>query len=119
MTYRWAGTMIAAVTIPLTLTANVLVEALTNLHVPVLANLVAVATAGVAATTALVARTQERSIALVEQALARLDRLEECVGDYNAGFAAGYLLSVDRDPATVVPLVPRSRFHRAVADRRR
>jgi hypothetical protein len=111
--------MFAAVTIPLTFTANVLVETLTNRQVPVLANLVAVAAAGVAATTALVARIHERSDALTEQALARLERLEECVGDYNAGFAAGYLLSVDRDPATVVPLVPSGRFHRAVADRRR
>jgi hypothetical protein len=112
MNCKWTGVLIAAVVVPLTLTINVVVEALTDREVPTVINAFALTSAGVAAVAALVAEHHERSVAALKSVIDRFDEVEERIGDYNTGFVAGYLLSIDRDPAAVVSMVPRGTTRR-------
>jgi hypothetical protein len=112
MPYKWTGVLIAVILVPSTALANVLLDTLTDREVPGIINLFAVATAVVATVIAFVAHIYQLTAArlnhVVEAFGSRLEQLEGRFGDYNAGFVAGYLLGDGRDPATVLPMTPRS-----------
>ncbi|MFC7548240.1 hypothetical protein [Plantactinospora sp. GCM10030261] len=110
MTLKWAAVVVAAVSFTLCVTANVVTMTLDGRQIPVVVNLLAIATAGSATLLAFVAelhdRLNGRLTALTEFMVARLDDVETGAGDRNAGFVEGYLLGQGREGA-VVPLAPR------------
>ncbi|HEX5594435.1 MAG TPA: hypothetical protein VFX61_00180 [Micromonosporaceae bacterium] len=115
MALKWTAILVAAVSATLCVTANVLVNALSDREVPVVINMLAIAAAGIGAVLAVVAdlfeRMNRRITALTEFLIARLNELDSKTGDRNSGFVEGYLLGQSQDP-TVVPIGPRSRGRR-------
>jgi hypothetical protein len=117
MALKWMAIVVAAVSVTLCVTANVLVGALTGREAPAVVNMIAITAAGVATVLAVVAdlheRIDTRIIALHEFLVSRLEELDTHAGDHNAGFVEGYLLSHSPDPA-VVPIASRARGRRAM-----
>jgi hypothetical protein len=118
MPLKWMAIVVAAVSVTLCVTANVLVGALNGREVPAVVNMLAIAAAGVATVLAVVAdlheRINTRITALHEFLVDRLEELDTHAGDRNAGFVEGYLLSHSPDP-TVVPIASRARGRRAMS----
>ncbi|WP_229399779.1 hypothetical protein [Micromonospora okii] len=112
MTLKWLAVLVAAVALTSAVTGNVVIGVVGGGQLPVVANLLALTTAGTAVVLAVVAelneRLNERLSALSEFLVARLDEIETRTGDRNAGFVEGYLLSHGRD-ADVVPFGRRGR----------
>ncbi|HEX2771290.1 MAG TPA: hypothetical protein VHN18_02530 [Micromonosporaceae bacterium] len=117
MTLKWAAVVVAAVSVTVCVTSNVLVGTLTGREVAAVLNMAAITLAGVATMIAVVAELHERVVArigaLSDLVVARLDELEMHTGDRNAGFVEGYLLGQTPD-ASVVPISPRARGRRAM-----
>lgn len=117
MALRWIAVVVAAVSVTLCVTANVLVGVLTGHQIPAVVNMFAIAVAGIATVLAIVIELYERInariTALTEFLVARLNELDTHTGDRNAGFVEGYLLSHSPD-ASVVPIGSRSRSRRAM-----
>ncbi|ASW56687.1 hypothetical protein [Plantactinospora sp. KBS50] len=117
MTLKWTAVLVAAVSITLCVTANIVTGTTDGTAAPDLVNLLAVATATGASVLAFVADLHERLngrvTALTEFLVARLNDLDATVGDRNAGFVEGYLLGQGRDGA-VVPISPRARGRKAM-----
>jgi hypothetical protein len=118
MTLKWMAVVVAAVSLTLCVTANVVVW---TTHggdpVPFLVNVLALTTAGTATVLAVVAdlheRLDARITALTEFLITRLNELDDNAGDHNSGFVEGYLLSRTQDSA-VVPIGPRLHGRRAM-----
>jgi hypothetical protein len=112
MTLKWVAVMVAAVALTSAVTGNVVIGVVGGGQLPVVANLLALTTAGTAIVLAVVAelndRLNERLSALTEFLVARLDEIETRTGDRNSGFVEGYLLNHGRD-ADVVPFGRRGR----------
>ena len=117
MTLKWMAVVVAAVSLTLCVTANVVVGTVHGEPVPFLVNVFATTTAGTAIVLAVVADLHERLngriTALTEFLIARLNELDNHAGDRNAGFVEGYLLSHSQD-AAVVPIGPRLHGRRAM-----
>ncbi|MEQ4301182.1 hypothetical protein ABNF97_07300 [Plantactinospora sp. B6F1] len=118
MTLKWMAVVVAAVSLTLCVTANVVVG---TVHggdpVPFLVNVLAVTATGTAIVLAVIAdlheRLNARITALTEFLITRLNELDRNAGDHNTGFVEGYLLSRNQDPA-VVPIGPRLHGRRAM-----
>ncbi|HEX5542233.1 MAG TPA: hypothetical protein VFX60_11845 [Micromonospora sp.] len=117
MALKWMAIVVAAVSVTLCVTANVMVTALSGREVPVVINMVAIAAAGIGAVLAVVAdlfdRINRRITALTEFLIARLNELDTHAGDRNAGFVEGYLLRQNQE-AAVVPIGSRGRGRRTM-----
>ncbi|MFY1675246.1 hypothetical protein ACN27G_35790 [Plantactinospora sp. WMMB334] len=118
MTLKWMAVVVAAVSLTLCVTANVVVGAAHGGDgVPFLVNALAVTTAGTATVLAVVAdlheRLNARITALTDYLTSRMNELDRNTGDHNAGFVEGYLLSRGHDSA-VVPIGPRLHGRRAM-----
>ncbi|WP_329104391.1 hypothetical protein OG792_29555 [Micromonospora sp. NBC_01699] len=116
MTLKWTAVMVAAVSVTLCVTANVVLGTVNGAELPVVVNMIAITATGVATVLAVVAdlheRLNERVTALTEFLIARLNELDSHAGDRNTGFVEGYLLS-HPDPA-VVPIGPRMHGRRVM-----
>ncbi|MEV4630974.1 hypothetical protein AB0J90_32380 [Micromonospora sp. NPDC049523] len=116
MTLKWMAVMVAAVSVTLCVTANVVLGTVNGAELPVVVNMIALTATGVATVLAVVAdlheRLNERVTALTEFLIARLNELDSHAGDRNTGFVEGYLLS-HPDPS-VVPIGPRMHSRRAM-----
>ncbi|AVT33832.1 MULTISPECIES: hypothetical protein [unclassified Plantactinospora] len=118
MTLKWMAVVVAAVSLTLCVTANVVVG---TVHggdpVPFLVNVLAITATGTAIVLAVIAdlheRLNARITALTEFLIARLNELDRNTGDHNTGFVEGYLLSRNQDSA-VVPIGPRMHGRRAM-----
>jgi hypothetical protein len=117
MTLKWMAVVVAAVSVTLCVTANVVVGTVNGEQVPVFVNLLAITAAGSATVLAVVAelhdRLNGRLTALTEFLIARLNEIDDRTGDRNAGFVEGYLLNHSQD-AAVVPIGPRMHGRRAM-----
>lgn len=118
MVVKWAGVLVAALSIALDAMANLLLVTIGRAPVPMWINLFAVGLAAVAAVSAYVThlfgRLDAKLDLVMELLVGRFDELETRIGDRNSGFVEGYMLS--RTPeAPVVPLVPRGTGRRAPA----
>lgn len=118
MTLKWMAVVVAAVSLTLCVTANVVVGTVNGGDpVPFVVNVLAIAATGTATVLAVVAdlheRLNARITALTEFLIARLNELDHNAGDHNAGFVEGYLLSRGQDPS-VVPIGPRLHSRRAM-----
>jgi hypothetical protein len=117
MTLKWMAVIVAAVSVTVCVTTNVLVGALTGREVPSVINMATITLAGVAVLIAVMADLHQRVVAriavLSDLVVARLDELDSRTGDRNAGFVEGYLLGQTPD-AAVVPIGPRARGRRAM-----
>ncbi|MDQ7911390.1 hypothetical protein RB614_43580 [Phytohabitans sp. ZYX-F-186] len=120
MPLKWTAVVVATVAVTLCVTANILVDVLSNQRVPDVVNLFAVATASVTTLIAVMAefyqRVDDRLSAMSEFLVVRLEELDDRTGDRNTGFVEGYLLGQGHDgrplsqtnDASVVPLGYRS-----------
>jgi hypothetical protein len=110
MALKWGAVVVAAISVTVVVTANVLVAVLRTGDVPIVINMAAIASAGVAVILAVVAemygRINARITVLSEFLVNRLNELDTHAGDRNAGFVEGFLLSQGQD-AAVVPIGPR------------
>ena len=117
MTLKWMAVVVAAVSVTLCVTANVVVGTLNDERVPVVVNLFAITAAANATVLAVVAdlhdRLNGRLTALTEFLVARLNEIDDRTGDRNTGFVEGYLLSHGQE-AAVVPIGPRMQGRRAM-----
>jgi hypothetical protein len=117
MTLKWMAVVVAAVSVTLCVTANVVVGTVNGEQVPVVVNLLAITAAGSATVLAVVAdphdRLNGRVTALTEFLIARLNEIDARTGDRNAGFVEGYLLNHGQD-AAVVPIGPRMHGRRVM-----
>lgn len=115
MTLKWMAVVVAAVSVTVCVTTNVLVGPATGWEVIV--NMIAITLAGIAGVVAVVAELHQRTVArigaLSDLLVARLDEMETRTGDRNASFVEGYLLGQTPD-ASVVPIGPRARGLRAM-----
>jgi hypothetical protein len=111
MPLKWTAVVVATVAVTLCVTANILVEVLSNGQVPIVVNMFAVTIAAVTSLLAVAAefyqRVNDRLSALSEFLVVRLGELDDRTGDRNTGFVEGYLLGQGHD-ATVVPLGSRA-----------
>jgi hypothetical protein len=116
MPLKWVAVVVAAVSVTLCVSVNVLVGSLSSKEVPVVVNMATIAVAVVGAMVAVVAdlyeRINSRITALTEFLVTRLDEID-VAADRREAFTEGYLLGHDRD-AAVVPIGPRSRGPRVV-----
>jgi hypothetical protein len=119
MTLKWMAVVVAAVSITVCVTMN----AVSGNEVAAVVNMAAITLAGVATVIAVVSELYERIVvrigALSDLVIARLDKLEQRIGDRNAGFVEGYLLgqppdALDAPDAPVLPIGPRPRGLRAM-----
>ncbi|MEW1585769.1 hypothetical protein AB0283_10020 [Micromonospora vinacea] len=105
-TMKWWATVVAALLVTSGVAGNVLVAVLSGGPLPLVVNLLAAITAGVATILAFLAslhdRLNDRVSALTEFLVARLNEIETHTGDRNTGFLEGYLLSQGGE-ATVLP----------------
>jgi hypothetical protein len=112
VTLKWTAVVVAAVSVTLCVTANVVIGIVNGGQLPLVVNLVAVTSAATAVVLAVLAdlygRLDSRLTALTEFLVARLDEIDARAGDRNTGFVEGYLLSHGQD-AAVVPFGPRGR----------
>jgi hypothetical protein len=110
MALKWGAVLVAAVSVTLCVTVNVLTAALDAGSVSPIVNMGTIAVAAVATVLAFMAemyaRINGRITALAEFLVARLNELDTHAGDRNAGFVEGFLLSQGQD-AAVVPIGPR------------
>lgn len=117
MTLKWMAVVVAAVSVTLCVTANVVVGTVNGEQVPVVVNLLAITAAGSATVLAVVAelhdRLNGRVTALTEFLIARLNEIDARTGDRNTGFVEGYLLNHGQD-AAVVPIGPRMHGRRVM-----
>jgi hypothetical protein len=117
MTLKWMAVLVAAVSMTLCVTTNVVIGTVSGQQVPIVVNLLAIIAAASATVLAVVAdlydRLNGRLTALTEFLVARLNEIDSNAGDRNAGFVEGYLLSHRQDPA-VVPIGPRMHGRRAM-----
>jgi hypothetical protein len=117
MAFKWAGTLIAVVSIALDGMANLLLMTVTTLGVPQVVNAAAVGMAVVGVLVAFLAHLHERTNHKLDHymnlVVGRVDELENRIGDRNSGFVEGYMLGHGPD-APVVPLAPRGLGRRAV-----
>jgi hypothetical protein len=120
MALKWTGVLVAAISVTLFATANVLVVVVGGESVPAVLNMVTAVAAGTAVVVAVAAelynRLDSRLNALTDLVLTRFDDLASHTGDHNAGFVEGYLLRRGED-AAIVPLGPRSAHHRRAVTR--
>jgi hypothetical protein len=118
MTLKWMAVVVAAVSVTLCVTANVVVGTVNGGQVPIVVNLLTITAAGSATVLAVVAdlhdRLNGRVTALTEFLIARLDEIDDRTGDRNAGFVEGYLLNHGQD-AAVVPIGSRMHGRRAMS----
>ncbi|GGL90929.1 MULTISPECIES: hypothetical protein [Micromonospora] len=107
MALKWLAVVVAAVSLTLWLTGNVVLGVADAGQLPLVVNLFALTVAGTAVVLAVIAelndRLNDRLTALTEFLVSRLDEIETQTGDRNAGFVEGYLLNHGRE-APVVPL---------------
>jgi hypothetical protein len=107
---KWGAVVVAAISVTICVTANVLVAALDAGTVPAVVNMMTIAATAVGVLLAVIAelyvRVNGRLTALAEFLVARLNELDTHAGDRNAGFVEGFLLSQGQD-AAVVPIGPR------------
>ncbi len=112
MTLKWWAVVVAVGALTSGVTANVVIGVVNGEQLPLLANLVALTTAGTAVVLAVLAelhdRLNDRVTALTEFMVARLNEIEARTGDRNTGFVEGYLLSHGQE-AAVVPFGRRGR----------
>ena len=117
MTLKWMAVVVAAVSLTLCVTANVVVGTLHGQQVPVVVNLFAVIATASATVLAVVAdlhdRLNGRLTVLTEFLVARLNEIDDHTGDRNTGFVEGYLLNHGQE-AAVVPIGPRMQGRRAM-----
>ncbi|ROT32141.1 hypothetical protein [Micromonospora sp. HM5-17] len=118
MTLKWLAVVVAAVSLTLFVTTNVVVGTVRGGGpAPLLVNVLALTVAGTATVLAVVAglheRLDARITALTDFLVARLNDLDRTAGDSHTAFVEGYLLSRAQDPA-VVPIGPRLRERRAM-----
>lgn len=110
MALKWGSVVVAAVSVTVCVTVNVVVAAVHAGTVPSVVNMASIAVAGIATVLAFLAemygRINNRITALAEFLVARLNELDTHAGDRNAGFVEGFLLSQGQD-AAVVPIGPR------------
>jgi hypothetical protein len=116
MTLKWMAVVVAAVSVTVFVTTDILVAPLTGWEVVI--NMTAITLAGVSTVIAVVAelhqRIAARIVALSDLLVARLGELEARIGDRDSGFVEGYLLGQAPD-ASVVPIGPRGRGRRAIS----
>jgi hypothetical protein len=109
MGFKWAGILGGTLMIALVALANVLLATTTDHSVPAVVNDfgVAAGAAGVAVAFSahLYERLNRKLDLMADLFLARLEDLENRVGDRNTGFVEGYLVNQSRE-ASVVPLTP-------------
>ncbi|WP_405103444.1 hypothetical protein [Micromonospora sp. NBC_01412] len=112
MTLKWLAVVVAVVSLTSAVTGNLVIGVVGGGQLPVVANVLALTTAGTAVVLAVVAelhdRLNDRIGALTEFLVARLNEIEARTGDRNTGFVEGYLLSHGQD-AEVVPFGRRGR----------
>jgi hypothetical protein len=117
--FKWTGVLIAVVSVALDGLANLLLATLTTHQVPAVfdAYAVGLATIGllVAFLSYLYERIENRLETCVNLLLDRFEEAESRIGDRNAGFAEGYMMSHTPE-APVIPLAPRGLARRAVSD---
>lgn len=118
MTLKWTAVVVAAVSVTLCVTANIIVGTMRGAQVPTVLNLITIATAASATVLAIVAdlhdRIDNRLTALTEFLIARLNEMDNHASDRNAGFVEGYLFNHGQDTA-VVPLGPRMQSRRMMS----
>ncbi|MCZ7373560.1 hypothetical protein [Micromonospora sp. WMMC250] len=104
---KWWAIVVAALTVALCLSGNVLAIVLKGDPLPLSVNLVAISTVSCALVLTVVAEIQERLddriSALTEFLVARLNEIETHTGDRNTGFVEGYLMWQGQE-AKVVPI---------------
>ena len=112
MALKWMSVVVAAVSVTLCVTANIVIGSVNGGQLPLVVNLVALISAGTAVVLAVLAdlygRLDSRVTVLTEFLVARLDEIDARAGDRNSGFVEGYLLSHGQE-AAVVPFGPRGR----------
>jgi hypothetical protein len=110
MTLKWGAVVVAAVSVTLCVTINVVTATVHAGNVPSVINMATIAVASIAILLAFTAemynRVNSRITVLTEFLVARLNELDTHAGDRNAGFVEGFLLSQGQD-AAVVPIGPR------------
>ncbi|MFS8479182.1 MAG: hypothetical protein FWJ93_09555 [Micromonosporaceae bacterium] len=110
MALKWAGILVAVVSMTATVTANVVATAGTG--IPDAVNVAGIATAATATVVAVAAhcylRVEAKLERLHELMVTRFDRLDTEIGDRNSGFVEGYLIS-HPPQGSVVPLAPRGK----------
>jgi len=110
MALKWGAIVVAAVSVTLCVTANILVAAFHAGEIPSVVNMAAIACASVAVMLAVIGelygRVNGRITVLTEFLVARLNELDTRTGDRNAGFVEGFMLSHGQE-AAVVPIGPR------------
>jgi hypothetical protein len=118
VTFKWTGVLIAVVSIALDGLANLLLATLTTHQVPAVFDVYAVGLAVIGLLVAFLSHLYERVESRFDYCLKLiLDRFEETesrIGDRNAGFAEGYMLSHTPE-APVIPLAPRGLARRAMS----
>ncbi|MEN3305851.1 MAG: hypothetical protein V7603_2053 [Micromonosporaceae bacterium] len=106
MGFKWAGIISGTLAVGLVAMANVLLAALTRYTVPNVVNDfgIGLAAAGgaIAVSAHLFEQVNRKLDLMVDLFVARLEDLENRVGDRNTGFVEGYLLNQSRE-ASVVP----------------
>jgi predicted component of type VI protein secretion system len=112
MALKWGAVVVAAVSITLFATANIIVSVQGTSEVPAAFNMATVAAASVGVVLAVFAelytRVNGRINALAEFVALRLNEVDAHTGDRNAGFVEGYLLSHGEEAAAVVPFGQRA-----------
>lgn len=112
MALKWGAVVVAAVSVTLFVTANIIVGVLHTGEVSTAFNMATIAAGAVGIIVAVLAemygRVNGRITALADFMAVRLNEVDAHAGDRNAGFVEGYLLSHGQEPATIVPIGPRS-----------
>jgi hypothetical protein len=118
MTLKWLAVVVAAVSLTLFVTMNVVAGTVRDGGpAPLLVNVLALTVAGTATVLAVVAglheRLDTRITALTDFLVARLDELDRKADDPNTAFVEGYLLSRAQESG-VVPIGSRTRGRRTM-----
>lgn len=110
MALRWAGILVAVISVTATVTANVVATGGTG--VPDAVTMAGIATAATATVVAVAAHCYVRLDAkldrLHELVITRFDQVDTEIGDRNSGFVEGYLIG-HAPQGSVVPLAPRGK----------
>ena len=120
MALKWGAVVVAAVSITLFATTNIIVGVQDTDEVPAAFNMATIAAASVGVVLAVLAdmyaRVNGRINALAEFMAMRLNEVDAHTGDRNAGFVEGYLLSHGEEAAAVVPFGQRAARRMGVVD---
>jgi len=112
MALKWGAVVVAAVSVTLFVTSNIIVGVLDAGAVPPALNLATVALTCVGIILGVLAemydRLNGRLTALADFMAVRLNEVDAHTGDRNAGFVEGYLLSHGEEAGAIVPIGQRS-----------